>query len=376
MSVTPFPIDVSQAQLDDLRARLTMARWPEKEVVDDWSQGAPLAWVQEVCAHWADGYDWRRCEQALNGWGSSRVEVGGLGIHVLHVPSPNPDAVPIVLTHGWPGSVIEFAKVIGPLSDPAAHGGDPADAFHVIVPSLPGYGFSDKPTAPGTGVERIADLWAEVMTALGYDRFAAQGGDWGAVVTTRLGAQHPDRLIGIHVNMPLGRPNLEVGELTEFEQKSLADSAEHAQWGMGYSTEQSTRPQTIGYSLVDSPVGLAGWILEKFHAWTDCDGHPENVLTKDELIDNLMLYWLPAAGASAARLYWESFRTIARGEVDVPTACSVFPREIFRPSRRWAEATYRNIVYWNEPTKGGHFAAFEQPATFVDEMRSAFRPVR
>ncbi len=376
MAVTPFPIAVPESDLDGLRARLALARWPEREVVDDWSQGTPLTWLQEMCAYWADGYDWRRCEAALNSWGSCRVEVGGLGIHTLHVRSPQPDAVPLVLTHGWPGSVVEFAKVIGPLADPAAHGGDPADAFHVVVPSLPGYGFSDKPTAPGIGVERIADLWAELMTALGYDRFVAQGGDWGAVVTTRLGVQHPDRLLGLHVNMPLGRPNLELGELTEMEQQSLAASAQHQQWGTGYSQEQSTRPQTIGYSLVDSPVGLAGWILEKFHAWTDCDGHPENVLTKDDLLDNVMLYWLTSTGASAARLYWESFRRIGQGEVDVPTGCSVFPHEIFRPSRRWAEATYSNIVYWNEPRKGGHFAAFEQPEIFVDEVRAAARFMR
>ncbi len=372
----PFHLDIPEAELDELRSRLRAARWPERELVADWSQGTPLSWVQEMCAYWADGYDWRRCEARLNGLGQHVVHVDGHDIHALHVESPSPHAVPLVLTHGWPGSVVEFLDVIGPLTDPAAHGGDPADAFHVVVPSLPGYGLSSKPTSVGTGTARIADLWVELMASFGYDRFGAQGGDWGAVVTTCLGAQHPDRLIGIHLNMPLGRRDREVTDLTEAEQRALAEGAEHREWGTGYSKQQSTRPQTIGYSLVDSPVGLAGWILEKFHAWTDCGGHPENVLTKDQLLDNLMLYWLPATGASAARLYWESFRQIGRGQVAVPTGCSLFPHEIARPSRRWAEVNYSNIVYWNELDRGGHFAAFEQPTTFVDEVRAAFRLMR
>jgi pimeloyl-ACP methyl ester carboxylesterase len=275
--------------------------------------------------------------------------------------------------------VVEFQKVIGPLSDPTAHGGDAADALHVVCPSLPGYGFSDKPTERGYGVERMADLWAALMARLGYGRYFAQGGDWGAMVTTQIGIRDTAHCAGIHLNMPIAAPDpATMNELTPAEQAALAGIAHYQEWDSGYSKQQSTRPQTLGYGLVDSAAGQAAWILEKFWAWTDCDGHPENVLSRDELLDNVMLYWLPGAGASSARLYWESFRpqTQVLGAVAVPSGCSIFPKEIFRMSRRWAEKRFTDLVYWNELERGGHFAAFEQPATFVNELRACFRQMR
>ena len=378
-AVTPFRIEASDEALDDLRRRLRATRWPEKEAVDDWSQGIPLAYVQEVCAYWVEKYDWRERERKLNAFPQFRTEIDGLGIHFVHVRSPHADALPLVVTHGWPGSIVEFQKVIAPLCDPTAHGGDAADAFHVVCPSLPGYGFSDKPAVKGTGVERIADLWAALMARLGYARYGAQGGDWGAMVTTHIGIQDPTHCAGIHLNMPIAAPDPEtMNDLTPREQSALAGIQHYQEWDSGYSKQQSTRPQTLGYALVDSAAGQAAWILEKFWAWTDCDGHPENVLTRDELLDNVMLYWLPGTGASSARLYWESFgrQTQALAQVGVPTGCSIFPKEIFRMSRRWAEKRFTDLVYWNELDRGGHFAAFERPETFVEEVRACFRQVR
>ena len=379
-AVQPFRIQASDDALDDLRRRLHNTRWPEREVVDDWSQGTPLSYVQEVCAYWAEKYDWRERERRLNALPQFRTNIEGLGIHFYHVRSKHADALPIVITHGWPGSVVEFQKVIAPLADPTAHGGDAADAFHVVCPSLPGYGFSDKPAAKGTGVERIADLWSALMLRLGYPRYVAQGGDWGAMVTTMIGIRDTAHCAGIHLNMPIVSPDpATMNSLTPAEQSALAGMAEYGEWDSGYSKQQSTRPQTLGYGLVDSPAGQAAWILEKFWKWTDCNGHPENALTRDELLDNIMLYWLPATGASSARLYWESFRPQSQGglpNVTVPTGCSIFPKEIFRSSRRWAEKRFTNLVHWNELEKGGHFAAFEQPATFVNEVRACFRHMR
>jgi pimeloyl-ACP methyl ester carboxylesterase len=378
-AIRPFRIEASDDQLDDLRRRLRATRWPDAELVDDWSQGIPLAYVQEVCGYWAEKYDWRERERRLNAFPQFRTDVDGLGIHFYHVRSPHADALPLVMTHGWPGSVVEFQKVISPLSDPTAHGGDAADAFHVVCPSLPGYGFSDKPTARGCGIERIADLWAALMARLGYGRYVAQGGDWGAMVTTHIGIQDPGHCAGLHLNMPIAAPDpATMNDLTPAEQGALAGMAHYGEWDSGYSKQQSTRPQTLGYGLVDSAAGQAAWILEKFWAWTDCDGHPENVLSRDELLDNVMLYWLPGTGASSARLYWESFRsqTQALAEITVPSGASIFPKEIFRMSRRWAEKRFTKLVYWNELERGGHFAAFEQPATFVNEVRSCFRQMR
>jgi len=376
-SIEPFRIEASDAQLEDLKRRLRDTRWPEAAPVDDWSQGIPLAYLQEVCEYWAEKYDWRARESQLNEFPQFKTSIDGLGIHFLHVRSPNPDALPLVMTHGWPGSVVEFHKVIGPLTDPAAHGGDAADAFHVVCPSLPGYGFSDKPSETGWGVAKTGDTWAALMARLGYDRYVAQGGDWGSMVTTAIGMQDPEHCAGIHLNMPVVMPDPEtLGDMTDSEKAAMASLQHYEQNDSGYSKQQSTRPQTLGYGLVDSPAGQAGWIIEKFWSWTDCDGHPENVLSRDELLDNVMLYWLPAAAASSARLYWESFNQPMLGEVDIPTGCSIFPKEIIRCSRRWAEKRFRNIVHWNELERGGHFAAFEQPETFINEVRTCFRTLR
>jgi pimeloyl-ACP methyl ester carboxylesterase len=382
--VRPFRVEIAEAALDDLRQRLARTRWPEAETVADWSQGVPRGYLRELCRYWADGYDWRATEARLNALPQFRTEIDGLGIHFLHVRSPDPDALPLLLTHGWPGSIVEFLKVIGPLTDPTAHGGVAADAFHVVCPSLPGYGFSDRPARTGWGIERIADAWGVLAARLGYRRYGAQGGDWGTSIATSLAQRHPEHLAGIHLTPPLAPPDpATFGDLTERERAAIGALERAREWESGYSQEQATRPQTIGYALVDSPAALCAWIVEKFWAWTDCDGHPENVLTRDELLDNVMLYWLPGTGASAARLYWESIRRVNQwisGSIDdtvaVPTGCSVFPKELQRPSRRWAERRFRDIRYWNEPARGGHFAAFEQPELFVDEVRSFFRLVR
>jgi pimeloyl-ACP methyl ester carboxylesterase len=379
--IHPFHLETPDDQLEDLRQRLRRTRWPEAETVEDWTQGIPLSYTQDLCAYWADGYDWRLTEQRLNALPQFRTEVDGLDLHFLHIRSPHPGAMPLIVTHGWPGSIIEFMKVIGPLTDPVAHGADAADAFDLVCPSLPGYGYSAKPEAPGWGVERIAAAWVELMARLGYERYGAQGGDWGSAVTTSVGLQDPSHLAGIHLNMPIVPPgSITFENLSETEQAAVAAMAHYQQWESGYSKQQSTRPQTVGYGLVDSPVGQCAWIVEKFWAWTDCNGHPENVLTRDELLDNVMLYWLTASGASSARLYWESFdgNFLERdGEsINAPTGCSIFPKEIIRISRRWAESRFSNIVYWNELDRGGHFAAFEQPELFVNELRSFFRLVR
>jgi pimeloyl-ACP methyl ester carboxylesterase len=376
----PFRIEVPEHALDDLRDRLRRTRWPESETVDDWSQGIPLAYMRDLCAYWAEEYDWRTTEARLGGHPHYLTEIDGLDIHFLHVRSPHPGALPLVLTHGWPGSIVEFHKVLGPLTDPVAHGGEAADAFDVVCPSLPGYGFSGTPTAPGWGVERIARAWTELMGRLGYDRYGAQGGDWGSSVTTWMAQLDAEHLVGIHLNMPVVAPtSLLLDDMSETEQAAVSDMARYQKVESGYAKQQATRPQTLGYGLVDSPVGQCAWIMEKFRSWTDCDGHPENVLTRDELLDNVMLYWLNGAGASSARLYWESFEQGGghMGDtIDVPTGCSIFPKELVRISRRWAETRFTDIRWWNELDAGGHFAAFEQPALFVDELRSFFRLVR
>ena len=376
-AITPFRIETPDEEIADLRRRLAAARWPEEEPVDDWSMGIPLAYLKEVCTYWAEGYDWNKRAERINQFPQFKTPIDGVDVHFLHVRSPNPDALPLVLTHGWPGSIVEFLKVIGPLSDPAAHGGDASDAFHVVCPSLPGYGFSSQPKETGWGVEKIAATWSTLMQRLGYERYVAQGGDWGAMVTTCIGMQDPEHCRAIHLNMPLAPPDPEtMDDLTEAEQSAMAGMQHYQQWDSGYSKQQSTRPQTIGYGLVDSPVGQAAWIIEKFWSWTDCDGHPENALTRDELLDNVMLYWLPGTGASSARLYWESFNSPPMGEVKVPVGCSIFPKEIFRTSERWARKQFGDLLHFNTLDKGGHFAAFEQPETFVNEVRTCFRPLR
>jgi pimeloyl-ACP methyl ester carboxylesterase len=377
--IKPFRVEVAEQELDDLRSRIKATRWPERETPDDWSQGIPLNYLQELCAYWSDSYDWRRCETWLNDLPQFTTEIDGLDFHFLHIRSPNENATPLVMTHGWPGSIIEFSKVIGPLTDPASHGGDSADAFHLVCPTLPGFGFSGKPTKPGWGIEKIGQAWGQLMARLGYDKYFAQGGDWGAVVTSSIGVTESDHCIGIHTNMPVVSPSEAVMEnLTDFEKDAMAGAQYYWDSGSGYSKQQSTRPQTIGYGLVDSPVAQAAWIVEKYWDWTDSDGHPENVLTKDELLDNVMLYWLPAAGASSARIYWESFGILGEKQVDihVPAGVSIFPHEIFRSSERWIAERYKNLVHYNVLEKGGHFAAFEQPKTFVSELRTCFGKMR
>jgi len=377
--IRPFHLSIPQEQLDDLNRRIDNTRWPEKETVDDWSQGTPLAALQALVDYWRSGYDWRACEARLNDFGQFMTEIDGLDIHFLHIRSPHDEAMPLILTHGWPGSVIEFMDVIGPLTDPVAHGGKAEDAFHVVVPSLPGYGFSAKPTKTGWDVAHIGRAWAQLMRRLGYDRWFAQGGDWGAIVTTMLGIQAPEGLLGIHTNMAVANPTPEDRiDPTPEEQRAIEAGQNYAQYDSGYSKQQSTRPQSLGYGLVDSPVGLAGWIFEKMWSWTDNQGRPEDALSRDTILDNIMLYWLTASGASSARLYWESFGVIGRSgmTVDISSGVSMFPREISQTPRHWAERVLKNLVYWNRLDKGGHFAAWEQPELFVGEVRKCFALMR
>jgi pimeloyl-ACP methyl ester carboxylesterase len=378
--VIPFHIDVPDAELTDLRDRLQRTRWPDEEPVADWSQGVPLAYLRELCEYWATEYDWRATERRLNRLPQYRTEIDGVGIHFLHVRSPHENALPLIMSHGWPGSVLEFEKAIPLLTEPE----DPADAFHVVVPSLPGYGFSDRPAEPGWGVQRIATAWQELMSRLGYERYGAQGSDWGTSITTSMGQQDTGRLAGIHVMPPIAAPDpATFDDLTPAEEAALAD-LRHAEVNeSGYAEEMTTKPQTVGYALTDSPVGLCAWMVEKFASWTDSNGNPENVLTRTEMLDDVTLYWLTRTAASSARLYWESFRevgewfnTATTDTVDVPAGCSIFPKEMPRPSRRWAANRYTDIRHWGEPGRGGHFAAWEQPGLFVEEVRGFFRLVR
>ena len=369
-AIEPFVLDIAEDTLVDLAERLDRTRWPEEETVEDWSQGTKLAALKELVAYWRIEYDWRRCEARLNAIGQFTTEIDGLSIHFLHRRSSREDAIPLVITHGWPGSVVEFLGVIDELAEPS----DPGQpAFHVVAPSLPGYGFSGKPTGTGWGVERIARAWAELMQRLGYSGWVAQGGDWGAAVTTAIGQLAPEGCRGIHLNMPIGRPGPEDMQSTDPKvQRALLKLGFYRDWDSGYSKQQSTRPQTIGYSLVDSPVGLAAWILEKVFYWTDNGGSPWDALSMDQVLDDIMLYWLPATGASAARLYWESFGSFGEGTVAIPAGASAFPEEILPAPREWVERSLTNLVYWNELEKGGHFAAWEQPEMFVGELRSCF----
>lgn len=368
-----FTFEWSDAAIADLRTRLGATRWPDAETVGDWSQGVPLSYQREVCEYWADGYDFASAQARLNRFPQFRHEVDGVGIHFLHQPSRHPDAMPLVLTHGWPGTFVEFLDTVDALVDPD----DPADAFHVVVPSLPGYAYSDKPVAPGWNVPRIARAWDVLMGDLGYERYGAQGGDWGAMVTTSIGQQCGAHVSGIHVNMPLVNfGECDMTDLTEQEADALARVADHAEWGMGYSSEQSTRPQTLGYGLADSPAGQCAWILEKFWAWTDNDGHPESALTKDQMLDDISLYWFTGTAASSARLYWESFRSVDMEPVTCPAGVSSFPKEILGVSERWARTRFTDLRWYGAPARGGHFAAFEQPELFVDEVRGFFRTVR
>ena len=369
-AIEPFHLSIEEDALVDLATRIDRTRWPEKEPVDDWSQGTRLGALKELVAYWRIDYDWRRCEARLNAIGQYTTQIDGLAIHFLHRRSPREDAIPLVITHGWPGSVVEFLGVVDTLAEPD----DPSDpAFHVVAPSLPGYGFSAKPRGTGWGVERIAKAWAVLMERLGYRKWVAQGGDWGAAVTTAIGQLAPDGCRGIHLNMPIGRPGSDDMQSSDPKvQRALQRLGFYQEWDSGYSKQQSTRPQTIGYSLVDSPVGLAAWMLEKVFYWTDNAGSPWDALSMDQVLDDIMLYWLPATGASAARLYWESFGKFGEGTVTIPAGASAFPKEILPAPREWVERSLTNLVYWNELEKGGHFAAWEQPELFVKELRACF----
>jgi pimeloyl-ACP methyl ester carboxylesterase len=373
-TIATFELHIEQSRLDDLRQRLELTRFPDRELVDDWSQGAPLAHVQALVEHWKSGYDWRRCEKALNGYGQFLTSIDGVDIHFLHVRSKHPDALPMILTHGWPGSIVEFLQCIEPLTNPP----DPRDAFHLVIPSLPGYGFSGKPREKGWNVARIGKAWAVLMQRLGYSRYVAQGGDWGAAVTTAMGKQRPEGLAAIHVNMPLVQPREAIKDPTPEETRTLEQLANYAKWENGYAAQQMTRPQTIGYALADSPAGQAAWVYEKFRGWSDVkDAPPESAFSRDALLDNIMLYWLGNAGASSARLYWESFRGGFRAvELHLPTGVSVFPKDIYTAPRIWCERCMHDLIYYNELDRGGHFAAFELPQVFVEELRKCFRKVR
>ena len=375
--IKPYKIKISNEDLEDLKGRLSSTRWPEKETVEDWSQGVPLSYIKEVHDYWINEYDWRSREEYYNSFPQFITDIESIDIHFIHIKSKHEEARPLIMTHGWPGSIVEFHKVINSLVDPVSYGGKAEDAFHLVCPTLPGYGFSGKPTQTGTGVERIAELWDLLMNKIGYSEYFAQGGDWGSAITIAIGKQNKGSCKGLHVNMPFAPPTKEALENPSERDKIAFEGLNYYQeWGSGYSKQQSTRPQTLGYGLVDSPIGQASWIIEKFYEWTDCDGHPENIFTKEELLDNVMFYWLTKSASSSARLYWESFGSFGGNpeeKLEIPIGCSIFPKEISRTPRTWAEQVYSNIAYWNELEKGGHFAAFEQPQIFLNEIRKSFK---
>jgi pimeloyl-ACP methyl ester carboxylesterase len=372
----PFRVCVEDSVLHDLERRLTHVRWPDQIEGAGWEYGIPLDYLGQLVDDWREAYDWRAHEARLNELDHFRTTIDDQPIHFIHARSPHEDALPLLITHGWPGSVVEFLDVIRPLADPETHGG--ADAFHVIAPSLPGYGFSGPTRSRGWDVSRIARAFIELMARLGYRRYGAQGGDWGAQVATRIGALDAEHCAGIHLNMPLGERPKEHVELSEQEARDLAAIQAFQREEAGYALEQSTKPQTLGVGLNDSPAGLLAWIVEKFQAWSDCDGHPENAFTRDQLLTNVMVYWVTQTIASSARLYWEhqhAGRPSEPGYVHVPTGVARYPKEVLRFPRAWVERRY-NVTYWADLPRGGHFAAMEQPALFVEDLRAFFRMVR
>jgi microsomal epoxide hydrolase len=382
MHIEPFRIAVSDAVLTDLRERLARTRFPDEIPGSDWGYGTALAYMRELVPYWRERYDWRAAETALNAFPQFRAEVGGLKIHFIQQKGRGPKPFPLIITHGWPGSVAEFTKIIGPLSDPAAHGGDARDAFDVICPSMPGYGFSDHPREPGMDPERIAALWAELMQGLGYPRFGAQGGDWGSMVTTYLGYRHAPQVAGIHLNMVVAfppDPANPVDGLTQDELIPLMEAQQFLKEETGYQRIQGTKPQTLSYALNDSPTGLAAWIVEKFRTWSDCGGDVEKRFSKDELLTNIMLYWVPETANSSCRLYCETMRAAkfppTDFRVEVPTACAIFPHELIRPPRAWVDRLY-NVARWTAMPAGGHFAAMEEPELLVEDIRAFFRGLR
>ncbi|MFC0540527.1 epoxide hydrolase family protein [Kutzneria chonburiensis] len=386
-AIRRFRVNVPQRDLDDLHKRLAMTKWPSRETVTDRDQGVQLDAMRSLVQYWQTRYDWRKLEAKLNALPQFITTIDGLDIHFLHVRSPHADALPMIITHGWPGSILEMLKVIGPLTDPTKHGGSAADAFHLVIPSMPGYGFSGKPTGTGWNPDRMARAWQTLMARLGYQHYVSQGGDWGSVVSDVLAKQKPPGLLGIHVNMPATVPpeiarilqagdpppaGLAPDELAAFTKMNALYTR-----GSGYAGMMVTRPQTLGYSLADSPVGLAAWMYDKFADWTYSGGVPERSLTRDEMLDDISLYWLTGTANSASQLYYENnannFNAVS---IDVPAAITVFPGEIYQVPRSWAERAYHNLVYYNKVDRGGHFAAWEEPALFTSEVRAAFRFLR
>jgi pimeloyl-ACP methyl ester carboxylesterase len=392
-AIRPFRVHVPQAELDELRRRIMATRWPDKETVNDHSQGIQLAKLQPLVEYWGAGYDWRKAEAKLNALPQFMTRIDGVDIHFIHVRSRHPNALPLIMTHGWPGSVFELLKTIGPLTDPPAHGGRAEDAFDLVLPSMPGYGFSGKPTDTGWGPERIARAWAELMRRLGYTRYVAQGGDWGSPVSSAMARQAPTGLLGIHINLPATLPP-EVDQalaaggpapagLSEKERATFDGLSAYAKMGSrSYAVMMGTRPQTIGLAITDTPAGLAAWMLGHpgFARWTYSSSDPEKTL--DEVLDDISLYWLTNTAASAARIYWENKSNIlsAASErtavISLPVAITVFPGEVYRAPETWARRAYRNLTYFNEVDRGGHFAAWEQPELFSAELRAAFRSIR
>jgi pimeloyl-ACP methyl ester carboxylesterase len=387
--IIPFKVNFSKQELDDLKRRILDARWPDKETVNDQSQGVQLATMQKLAHYWATDYNWRKAEAKLNALPQFKTNIDGLDIYFIQVRSKEPNALPIIITHGWPGSIFEELKLIGPLTDPVAYGGRAEDAFDVVIPALPGYGFSGKPTTPGWNPDRIARAWDTLMKRLGYTRYVSQGGDWGARISEALAHLAPEGLLGVHTNLLLTVP-AEVLRLQATNEPAPAGWSDMEKAALekrksfspvGYFIEQAKRPQTIGYSLAETPIGLAAWLLDHdSHTYEQLahafDGNPAGELTKDEILDNITLYWLTNTGTSAARIYWENARLVYKGQVSIPAAFTVFPGELWQAPKSWVENTYKNLIYYHEVDKGGHFAAWEQPQLFAEEVRAAFKSLR
>lgn len=387
-AIHPFKVHVPERDLLDLRERLALTRWPDKEIVADQSQGVQLATMQKLVQYWGTDYSWRKAEDQLNALPQFVTKIDGVDIQFVWVRSHNPRAMPLIMTHGWPGSVFELLKVVGPLTDPTAYGGNADDSFDLVLPSIPGYGFSGKPQAAGWGPGQFAHAWTELMHRLGYKHYVAQGGDWGAIITEVMAHESAEGLLGIHVNMPATVPPtiakaLSSGEsapqgLSSQEMAAYASLDAFYKKGTGYAAIMSTRPQTLGYGLADSPVAQAAWIYDKFASWTYTNGNPEGELSRDDILNDITLYWLTNSGTSSSRSYWEVWGGSPFNAIDVsiPVAVSIFPGEIYRAPRSWADKNFHKIIYWHEVDKGGHFAAWEQPEIFANEVRAAFRPLR
>ena len=379
-AIRPFTIDVPDAVLADLKDRLSRTRLPDDLVGTEWDYGTNREYLEELLAYWRDEFSWRDQEWLLNGFDHFKTDIDGLDVHFIHQRSPHEDALPLVITHGWPGSIMEFYKIIPLLVDPTNYGGEAADAFHVVAPSIPGYGFSDKPTGRGYGPEKMAAIIGRLMERLGYDRYGTQGGDWGSIISRWQAAQHPDRVVGVHLNMVTAGPPEGVDDPTAgVPPEELARTRERQAFfadERGYSNIQGTKPQTLGYGLNDSPAGLAAWIVEKFRTWCDCGGDVESQFTKDELLTNITIYWATQTITSSTRIYYESRRaTNQPGYIETPVGAAIFPKELFIPPRAWAEAAY-NVTHWTEMPRGGHFAALEEPELLTEDIRAFFRKLR